>query len=152
MLAYSSGLRVSEVVSLKITDIDVNRNTILIRSAKGRKDRYTMLSEQAAMFIADYRALSPIDSWLFPGSPPTTHLSIRSAQRIFEFALEKARLGKDTSIHSLRHSFATHLLEGGTDVRYIQELLGHASIRTTERYTHVAMKKALKIPSPLDTF
>ena len=151
MLAYSSGLRVSELVLLKITDIDVGRNTVLVRSAKGRKDRYTMLSEQVSAFIAEYRAFSCIDSWLFPGSLPTTHLSIRSAQRIFELALRKARLSKDASIHSLRHSFATHLLEGGTDMRYIQELLGHASIRTTMRYTHVAMKKALKVPSPLDT-
>jgi site-specific recombinase XerD len=92
-----------------------------------------------------------VTNWLFSGYNPDKHLAIRSAQRIFEDALKEAKIEKTASIHSLRHSFATHLLESGTDIRYIQELLGHSSIRTTERYTHVARCKFLAITSPLDT-
>jgi site-specific recombinase XerD len=149
-LTYSSGLRVSEVVQLKITDIDVVRKTVLIRSGKGRKDRYTMLSDKAALLIKEYyRIFQPFD-WLFPGIQPTEHLTIRSAQHIFEKALAASGIDKPLSIHSLRHSFATHLLENGTDIRYIQELLGHSSIKTTERYTHVAKRAVLNVKSPLD--
>ncbi|MFP3091450.1 tyrosine-type recombinase/integrase [Treponema sp. TIM-1] len=151
MLAYSSGLRVSEVVALKKSSIDLNRKLIFVYSGKGRKDRYTLLSERAAKFLEDYCALYDIDGWLFPGLPSDRHLSIRSAQNIFSKALEKAHIQKQLSIHSLRHTFATHLLENGTDIKYIQELLGHASVRTTERYTHVARRHVLKIQSPLDT-
>ncbi|MDR3167447.1 MAG: tyrosine-type recombinase/integrase, partial [Treponema sp.] len=92
-----------------------------------------------------------IDGWLFPGQPVSHHLSVRSAQNIFDKALKKAGISKPVSIHNLRHTFATHLLENGTDIKYIQELLGHASLRTTERYTHVARRNLLKIQSPLDT-
>jgi site-specific recombinase XerD len=151
MLAYSSGLRVSEVVALKKDHVDLDRKTLLVYSGKGRKDRYTILSDRAASFITRYCDLHEIDTWLFPGLPATHHLSVRSAQVIFTNALQKAQIRKQVSIHSLRHSFATHLLEGGTDIRYIQELLGHASIRTTERYTHIARRVALRIPSPLDS-
>lgn len=150
MLAYSSGLRVSEVVALKRSSIDVNRKLIFIRSGKGRKDRCTLLSERAARFLEDYYLLYDIDDWLFPGLPSCRHLSIRSAQNIFIKALDKAHIQKQLSIHSLRHTFATHLLENGTDIKYIQELLGHASIRTTERYTHVTRRHFLRIQSPLD--
>jgi site-specific recombinase XerD len=151
MLAYSSGLRVSEVVTLKKNSVDVSRKLILVRSGKGRKDRYTLLSERAAKFLEDYCTLYDIDGWLFPGLPSGRHLSIRSAQNIFNKALEKAHIQKQLSIHSLRHTFATHLLEKGTDIKYIQELLGHASVRTTERYTHVARRHVLRIQSPLDS-
>jgi site-specific recombinase XerD len=151
MLAYSSGLRVSEVVQLNVSDIDVDRKTILIRSGKGRKDRYTMLSDKAMLLMKEYcRRFHPF-YWLFPGVPPSAHLSIRSAQHIFEKALATSGIDKPLSIHSLRHSFATHLLENGTDIRYIQELLGHSSIKTTERYTHVAKRAVLNVKSPLDT-
>ncbi|MHB9293642.1 putative integrase/recombinase XerD [Hollandina sp. SP2] len=150
MLAYSSGLRVSEVTALKKHDIDLSRKTIFIRSGKGRKDRFTVLSDRAAQFIKEYCLLYSIESWLFPGQPASQHLSIRSAQNIFDKAVQKAGISKTTSIHSLRHSFATHLLESGTHLKYIQELLGHISIKTTERYTHVARRSALHIPSPLD--
>jgi site-specific recombinase XerD len=150
MLAYSSGLRVSEVVAIKRDNIDFDRGTILISAAKGRKDRYAILSVRTADFIVQYNALYNIEHWLFPGQPSDCHLSIRSAQAIFGKSLQKAGIAKSASIHSLRHTFATHLLESGVDIRYIQELLGHAAIRTTQRYTHVARRSALKIQSPLD--
>jgi site-specific recombinase XerD len=151
MLAYSSGLRVSELVALKREHIDLSRKTVFVCSGKGRKDRYTLLSDRAAAFIKEYCALYTIDSWLFPGQPASSHLSIRSAQSIFDKALAKADIRKSVSLHSLRHTFATHLLESGTDIKYIQELLGHASLRTTEGYTRVARRSVLKIKSPLDT-
>jgi site-specific recombinase XerD len=153
MLAYSSGLRVSEVIALRRDHIDLARKTVLIHLGKGRKDRYTLLSDRAAAFIKDYCAVYAvgIDSWLFPGQGASRHLSIRSAQNIFDKALVKAGIQKPgLSIHSLRHTFATHLMENGTDIKYIQALLGHASLRTTARYTHVARRDVLKIQSPLD--
>jgi site-specific recombinase XerD len=151
MLAYSSGLRVSEVIVLKREHIDLNRKTVLIRLGKGRKDRYTLLSDRAAAFVKDYCALYAIDTWLFPGQGASGHLSIRSAQNIFDKALAKAGIQKPgLSIHSLRHTFATHLMENGTDIKYIQALLGHVSLRTTERYTHIARRDVLRIQSPLD--
>ncbi|MDR1374283.1 MAG: tyrosine-type recombinase/integrase [Treponema sp.] len=150
MLVYSSGLRVSEVVALKKDHVDFTRRTLFIYAGKGRKDRYTLLSDRAARFIKDYCSLYTIEGWLFPGLSTASHLSVRSAQSIFNKALEKAKIDKTASIHSLRHTFATHLLESGTDIKYIQELLGHASLRTTERYTHVARRNLLRIQSPLD--
>ena len=151
MLVYSSGLRVSEVVALKKEHIDLSRKVIYIRLGKGRKDRSTLLSEKAAKYIVDYYKYFNIDKWIFPGQPSTKHLSIRSAQSIFDKAVRRAAIPKEISIHSLRHTFATHLLENGTDIRYIQALLGHANLRTTERYTHVARRNVLNIKSPLDT-
>jgi site-specific recombinase XerD len=151
MMVYASGLRVGEVVSLKRQDIDISRKAIIIRSGKGRKDRYTIMSEIVINALADYYSRYNVTNWLFSGYNPDKHLAIRSAQRIFEDALKEAKIEKAASIHSLRHSFATHLLENGIDIRYIQELLGHSSIRTTERYTHVARRKFLAITSPLDT-
>jgi site-specific recombinase XerD len=151
MMVYASGLRVSEVVRLKRQDIDFSRKSIFIRAGKGRKDRYTLMSDTVIDTITDYFSQYNITDWLFEGSDSDTHLNIRSAQHIFEHALKRAEIAKTASIHSLRHSFATHLLENGTDIRYIQELLGHSSIRTTERYTHVAHRKMLSIASPLDT-
>jgi site-specific recombinase XerD len=151
MLAYSSGLRVSELVALKREHIDINRKLILVRSGKGRKDRYSILSRKTAQYITDYYAIHTIDDWLFPGQPSSKHLSIRSAQYIFDNAIIRTGIKKEVSIHSLRHTFATHLLENGTDIRYIQDLLGHNSLRTTERYTHVAKRNVLKIQSPLDS-
>jgi site-specific recombinase XerD len=150
MLVYSSGLRVSEVVALKKNHIDFSRKTILISSGKGRKDRYTLLSDRAADFLEEYCSMYKISTWIFPGQNPAQHLSIRTAQTVFENALNKAQITKSASIHSLRHTFATHLLESGTDIRYIQDLLGHSSLRTTERYTHVARRSVLRIQSPLD--
>jgi len=151
MLVYSSGLRVSEVVSLKREHIDLSRKVINIKLGKGRKDRNALLSEKAIQFIEEYCDFYCIDNWLFPGQPAEQHLSIRSAQNIFDKAVHNAGIIKNITIHGLRHTFATHLLESGTDIRYIQTLLGHANLRTTERYTHVARRNVLNIKSPLDS-
>ncbi|CEG14019.1 Phage integrase family protein (fragment) [groundwater metagenome] len=151
MLAYSAGLRVSEVVKLRVEDIDAQRKLIHIRSAKGRKDRYTLLSEVTLKTLHLYRDEFKPNEWLFPGAEKGRHISIRTAQAIFEHANERAGIVKDVTIHSLRHSFATHLLESGTDLRYIQELLGHQSSKTTEIYTHVSSRSLSKIINPLDT-
>ncbi|MCL2271168.1 MAG: site-specific integrase [Treponema sp.] len=151
MLVYSAGLRVSEVVALKKEHVDLSRKVINVRLGKGRKDRCTILSEKAAQFVMEYCAFYGIQTWLFPGQLATRPLTIRSAQHIFEKALRRAEITKKISIHSLRHTFATHLLESGTDIRYIQALLGHANLRTTERYTHVARRSILNIKSPLDS-
>ena len=151
MLVYSSGLRVSEVVALKKEHIDLARKVIYIDLGKGRKDRFTILSERAATFIASYFEANNIEKWVFPGQEAGRHLSIRSAQYIFDNALRRAEIAKKISIHSLRHTFATHLLESGTDIRYIQALLGHSNLHTTQRYTHVARRSVLNIQSPLDS-
>jgi len=150
MLIYSAGLRVSEVVKLRAEDIDKERQLIHIRGAKGRKDRYTTLSDQVLTVLREYWKEYKPDIWLFPGAKPGSHLGTRSVEKIFTGACKKAGIRKEVSVHSLRHSFATHLLEGGTDLRYIQELLGHKSSKTTEIYTHVSKKELGKIRSPLD--
>lgn len=134
MLTYSAGLRVSEVVSLKVMDIDSKRMLIHVRQGKGRKDRYTILSNNALDVLRIYARQYQPSEWLFPGETMVRHLTERSAQKVFECACKKAGIKKDVSIHSLRHAFATHLLEGGTDLRYIQELLGHKNSKTTEVY------------------
>jgi len=148
MLVYSAGLRVGEVVRLKPEDIDSKRMLIHIKGAKGRKDRYTLLSEKALEILRQYWRKYKPEKWLFGGAKEGRYLSIRSVDKIFRNACEKAGIKKDVSMHTLRHSFATHLLEGGTDLRYIQELLGHAHSKTTEIYTHVSTKSLGKITSP----
>lgn len=135
MLVYSSGLRVSEVVKLKLEDIDVERKLVHIKGAKGRKDRYTILSDTAMENLRIYMSANKPEKWLFPGKKDNTHLTTRSVEKIFEDAVRRAGIRKEVSVHSLRHSFATHLLESGIDLRYIQELLGHKSSKTTEIYT-----------------
>lgn len=149
-LTYSSGLRVGEVVRLRMQDVDSERKTLLIRQGKGKKDRVTILSEAALEMLRQYISSEKPDGWLFPGQVKSRHLTERTVQKAFEQALKAAGIVKKVSIHALRHSFATHLLEGGTDLRYIQELLGHQSSRTTERYTHVSVKDIRRVQSPLD--
>ncbi|OWA35044.1 integrase [Saccharibacillus sp. O16] len=149
-LTYTSGLRVSEVVRLKPEDCDRERKVVKVRQGKGRKDRQTLLSETAVEVLDRYMEQENPQNWLFPGQRADRHLTERSAQKVFEKALLQADIRKEVSIHSLRHSFATHLLENGIDLRYIQELLGHQSVRTTERYTHVSRRDIAKIQSPLD--
>lgn len=150
VLTYSSGLRVSEVVSLKVSDLDFKRDTITVKGAKGGKDRVTVFSDKAQRTVKTYLKAEQPEYWLFPGQKEDKHLTSRSAQLHFKHALEKTDIKKEVSIHSLRHSFATHLLENGTDIRYIQKLLGHESTETTEIYTHVTNTRLRKIKSPLD--
>ncbi len=138
MLIYSAGLRVSEVVKLKPQDIDSQRKLVYIGNAKRRKDRYTLLSEATLETLRIYWEKYKPKKWLFQSQDKEKHITTRTVQRIFSKACEKAGIRKDVSVHSLRHSFATHLLEQGTDLRYIQELLGHKSSKTTEIYTHVS--------------
>jgi len=152
MLLYSAGLRVSELVRLRHRDLDLERRMIHVRSGKGRKDRYTLLSDRVAKTVEVLRdggQPAPTD-WLFPGGRPDRHLTTRSVQKVLTRAARQAGIGKKVTPHVLRHSFATHLLEAGTDLRYIQELLGHTSPRTTQIYTHVSKKNLARIRSPLD--
>jgi site-specific recombinase XerD len=148
-LIYGSGLRVSEAVNLTPTDIDSRRMLVTVRDGKGRKDRVTVLSERVLKLLREYyRAFRP-RRWLFEGEKGGRY-HVRSVQNVFQHAKEKAGIKKEVSVHSLRHSFATHLLENGTDLRYIQELLGHKSSKTTEIYTHVSKTQLSRIKSPLD--
>lgn len=150
MITYSSGLRVSEVVRVKLEDFDLDRKLLRIRQAKGRKDRYTVIADTAWQAIEEYLLTYKPTAWLFPGQQGKGHITERTVQKVFEQVLEKANIQKQVSLHTLRHSFATHLLEGGIDIRYIQELLGHQNISTTQRYTHVTNIAARSIKSPLD--
>lgn len=149
-LTYSAGLRVSEVVRLTVNDINLDRKLIRIKQGKGRKDRYSLLSNTAMEVLKEYTSSHRSEKWMFTGEQPDNHLSERTVQTIFKNALFKSGIEKDLSVHSLRHSFATHLLEAGTDLRYIQELLGHKNSKTTEIYTHVSNKDLAKIQNPLD--
>lgn len=149
MTTYAAGLRVSETANLKIKDIDSGRMQIRIEQGKGRKDRYTLLSETNLKLLRVYWKLYRPGIWLFPGQQLEKPISTRSIQKVFQSAKEKAGITKEVSVHTLRHSFATHLLENGTDIRYIQKLLGHKSLSTTDVYLHV--KRDMKIISPLDT-
>lgn len=131
-------------------DLDFDRNLIHIRMAKGRKDRYVIFSEVLKNLLEVYQRNYVLRSWFFPGRDLTKHIAIRTAQAVFEQSCERCSIRKKVSIHSLRHAFATHLLEDGVDLRYIQELLGDKSSRTTETYTHVCRTDIRKIASPPD--
>lgn len=150
ILAYSAGLRVSEVVRIKIQDIDNDRNMIHIKKAKGKKDRYVPLSQIAQKALTNYQDAYKPNHWLFEGQHTGRHLTERSVQKTLKKTLQKTNITKPVTMHTLRHSFATHLLEDGTDLRYIQELLGHHRPETTMRYTHVAKTNARNVKSPLD--
>lgn len=150
-IVYSAGLRVSEIVSLRKDDIDFIRKTIRIRAGKGRRDRLTILSDKAARILNHYIEYERPEFYLFPSQNRHSHLTIRTAQAIFSQALIRAKIYRKLGIHSLRHSFATHLIENGIDIRYIQNLLGHKNLATTEIYTHVSKKSFLSIPSPFDS-
>jgi site-specific recombinase XerD len=151
MLVYSAGLRVGEVVKLKPGDIDSERMLVHVKSAKGRKDRYTLLSDIALRTLRLYWQCERPRNWLFPGQGAGRHITTRTVQQVFANACRAAGILKRASVHSLRHSFATHLLESGIDLRYIQELLGHKSPQTTVVYTHVSKRKLEEIDSPLDS-
>jgi site-specific recombinase XerD len=150
MVAYGAGLRVSEVVALKVADIDSQRMLLRVQQGKGGRDRYAMLSVRLLQVLRTwYRAARPMD-WLFPGWRVNTHLTPSSLQQACHDAAQRAGLRKRITVHSLRHSFATHLLENGADIRVIQVLLGHQRIDTTARYTTVSTQVIGATPSPLD--
>ncbi len=150
MMCYSAGLRISELLNLRVADIDSKRMQIKIKSAKGKKDRYSLLSEKILPLLREYYKTYVPNDYLFEGIGGGPY-SERSMQTVMKEALEKAGIVKHATVHTLRHSFATHLLESGTDLRYIQTLLGHSSSKTTEVYTHVTSRALGGIKSPLDS-
>lgn len=147
-LSYGAGFRVSEAISLKIKDVNLEELTIHIKGAKGNKDRITIFPEKIKPELIDSMALKNKNDYVF-ASERGGKLTDRTAQKIFENAKNSAKIQKDATFHSLRHSFATHLLENGVDVRYVQELLGHQNIRTTQIYTKVTNPMLKNIKSPL---
>ncbi|MDH4472734.1 MAG: tyrosine-type recombinase/integrase [Fluviicola sp.] len=148
-MAYGMGLRVSELIALEIGDIDLDRKQVHIRNAKGKKDRYVNLPESIQQLYADYLMAFQPKKYLFEGQFGGAY-STRSAQAVFKQCLTKAGITKKIGIHGLRHSFATHLLEVGTDMLFIQKLLGHKQIKTTEIYARVSSQQLSKVKSPLD--
>lgn len=146
---YAGGLRVSEVINLKIGDVDLENKTLAILKGKGRKDRITILPEKIIPQLKLIIEACDTSDYLFP-SNRGGKLTSRSVQKIFQEALKKSKIKKTAGCHSLRHSFATHLLESSVDIRYIQELLGHSNLKTTQIYTRVAKHNLTKIKSPLD--
>jgi integrase/recombinase XerD len=147
---YGAGLRVAEVAALETSAIDSSRMLIRIVEGKGGKDRYVMLSPQLLRILRTYWRLARPGRWLFPGQDPTQPVSVATLQDACREAARRAELSKPVTVHTLRHSFATHLLEAGTDIRIIQALLGHARLSTTARYTQVATHLIAGTPSPLD--
>jgi integrase/recombinase XerD len=150
MLIYSAGLRVGEAANLRISDIDSKRMTIRVQQGKGGKDRYSILSHVALETLRQYWRKYRPSEWLFPGYGKNNPISSRSIQRIFEAAKDRTGITKPASAHTLRHSFATHLLEAGTNLHHIQLLLGHKSPQTTTIYLHVSRMDLAQIASPLD--
>jgi site-specific recombinase XerD len=148
--AYATGMRLGEVLRLKVCDIDSRRMMIRVEQGKGRKDRYVMLSTSLLETLREYWRASKPKELLFPGLGGNRPLNATIAQRAFGYARERAGITKPVSFHTLRHSFATHLIESGTNVRTIQALLGHRSLQTTERYTHLAQNYLNQTSSPLD--
>lgn len=149
-LIYSCGLRCGELLSLKPMHIDSNRNIVLLKNAKGKKDRITPLSPKILEMLREYYTVYKPSTYLFEGQTKGQPYDSRSLQLILKQALVKVNISKPVTLHWLRHSYATHLLESGTDLRYIQELLGHNSSKTTEIYTHVSTKSIQHIKSPFD--
>jgi len=150
MTAYACGLRVSEVVSLRVEDVDSGRMLVHVRQAKGQKDRIVPLAQTLLEVLRSYWRVYRPHTWLFPGHPRDNHVSTRTVQRAVTHAVAAAGLRKHATSHTLRHSFATHLLETGTDIRTLQALLGHHRLATTQIYNHVARKEITATKSPLD--
>jgi site-specific recombinase XerD len=150
MTTYAAGLRVSEVVNLFVTDIDSDRGLICIRQGKGHKDRYVMLSPKLLSTLRDYWKSQKPKHWLFPGEDPNQPITTTTVYRVCQQAGQAAELSKPVTPHTLRHSFATHLLEAGTDLRTIQILLGHRNLKTTAIYLHVSTLAVRSTVSPLD--
>ncbi|WP_187431423.1 IS91 family transposase ISMno24 (plasmid) [Roseobacter fucihabitans] len=149
-ISYGAGLRASEVCNLKVSDIDSDRMLIHVDEGKGRKDRKVMLSPDLLDLLRDYWCEARPEGWLFPGKPKINPVTSRQLGRAFNSAKHLVGISKPATLHTLRHSFATHLMEAGTDVRVIQVLLGHAKLSTTARYTHVATKTIRDTPSPFE--
>ena len=150
MITYSSGLRVSETASLKLTDIDSKRMTVRISQGKGGKDRYSILSQTALEHLRQYWKKYRPTEWLFEGQKKDDHITSQTIQTIFYAAKKRARITKPVSVHTLRHSFATHLIEAGTSLHHVQLLLGHRSPTTTTVYLHVSRLNLAQVISPLD--
>ncbi len=149
-LIYACGLRSGELINLKPVDIDSSRNLVLIKNAKGKKDRIVPLSQKLLTLLREYFRKYKPSIYLFEGSEKGKPYSYRSLEIVLKKSAEKANISKSVTLHVLRHSYATHLLESGTDLRYIQELLGHKNSKTTEIYTHVSTKSIQQIKSPFD--
>src|SRR5258708_11706890 len=149
-VAYGAGLRASEVASLKVSDIDSARMVIRVEQGKGRKDRYVMLSPHLLELLRAWWKVARPQGWLFPGRDPVQPLTTRQLNRACHAAAQMAEIEKPVSLHTLRHSFATHLLEQKTDIRVIQVLLGHKKLDTTALYTRVAIKALGEVSSPLE--
>lgn len=146
---YSCGLRLGELLELKISDIKTDQNILLIRQAKGNKDRVVMLSSKLIDLLREYYKIYNPKTYLFEGSENEKY-SQRSVQQIMKSSLKKSGVDSPASVHTLRHSFATHLLENGVDIRIIKDLLGHSNIKTTEIYTHITDVTRFQVKSPLD--
>ena len=149
-VAYGAGLRVSEVATLKVHDIDSERMLLRVEQGKGRKDRHAMLSPVLLELLRDWWRIAHPKAWLFPGQDPLQPISTRQLNRACHAAAHMAEITKRVSPHTLRHSFATHLLEQNTDIRVIQVLLGHAKVDTTALYTHIASNTIRAVMSPLE--
>jgi site-specific recombinase XerD len=147
---YAAGLRIGEACHLRLADLDSSRMVIRIRDGKGGKERLTLLSPRLLMLLRRYWCIAKPTAWLFPGQDPTQPLSPDAVRAVFRKARAKAGITKPCTPHALRHAFATHLLDAGTDLVLIQTLLGHESIHTTSRYTHVSTQRLQKTASPLD--
>ena len=150
MTIYSGGLRVSETANLKVSDIDSSRMQIRVDQGKGKKDRYTLLSERLLKDLRRYYMIYRPGEWLFPGRVDDKPISVSTIQNAFKQAKQRAGIRKPATVHTLRHSFATHLLESGTDILTIQRLLGHSSLKTTKIYIHIQSKYLEKVVNPLD--
>jgi integrase/recombinase XerD len=147
---YATGLRLSEALSLRVSDVDAERMVITVRQGKGRKDRTVMLSPRLLELLRQYVRQERPEEWLFPGRRREQRLHDTAIQRALSTARRDAGISKHATAHTLRHSFATHLLEAGTDLRLIQTLLGHGSVKTTSIYTHVSAQRLHSTPSPFD--
>lgn len=147
---YSAGLRLSETTHLRVEDLDSDRMQIRVRQGKGAKDRYTILAQRTLDLLRRYWQVERPATWLFPGVPATQPLSTRSVQKVLQRSLSLAQVSKPATVHSLRHSFATHLLEAGVDLYYIQQLLGHKRAETTAIYLHVSRRDLAGILHPFD--
>jgi integrase/recombinase XerD len=150
-ITYSAGLRVSEAAKLKVTDIDSKRMMVRVQQGKGRKDRYSILSQTALELLRQYWRQYRPKEWLFEGQKERTHICYTSIRQIFVEAMKRAGITKPVSPHTLRHSFATHLIEAGTSLHHVQLLLGHRSPTTTTVYLHVSKMNLAQVSSPLDS-